>query len=64
VHELGAELDRDGDARVAGGEDAPADAVARLENGEPESRVAQGPRGGEPGGAGADDQDVHGGADG
>ena len=58
VDELGAQLEGGGKAGVAMGEDAPADAVPGLEDGDPEAPAPQLAGRREPGGAGAHHRDV------
>jgi hypothetical protein len=58
VDELGAQLDWNGDRRIAGGEQPPADARACLENLDAQPGGRQVTRGGETGDPGADDRDV------
>ena len=58
MHELGAELDRCGGARIAMREDSSANAIARLEHFHAHAALAQRTRGGESGHTGAHDDDV------
>ena len=59
VDELGAELDRDLQPGNAPRPAAPADAIARLEHQHPPPRARQLRRGGESGGAGANDDGIY-----
>lgn len=58
MDELRAELDGEGQAGLVLGEDAPADAVARLDDGDTPARAGKLTRGGETRGARADDDGV------
>ena len=58
VNELGAKFDRLRKSRFAMGQDAPADAISRFENGNAQTGIVQISRRGKPGRTGADDDDV------